>query len=163
MTWPGWGDIMPTLTLVATIAGLMWVVVRLVVVPVADRAASEAEKRAAEKTQVAVDGLYERLKGNDFRHVYEALATMGDRITEVREDFGGRLGRMDRRIGERLDGVDRRLDGMDHRLDAVRKDFSERIEGVRQEFGERFERARQDRKDMEARLMDAILGRVGAE
>ena len=123
MTWPGWGEILPSVTLLATIAGLLWAVVRLLVRPVAERAASEAEKRSAEATRLAVDGLYERLKGNDFRHVEDGLKAVGDRIDEARKDFG------------------------------------RRIEGVETQLGARLDRARQDRKDMEARLMDAIAGR----
>ena len=69
MTWPGWGDLLPSMTLVATIAGLLWAVVRLLVRPVAENAASEAEKRAAKATRATVDALYERLRANDFRHV----------------------------------------------------------------------------------------------
>ena len=123
MTWPGWGDILPSVTLVATIAGLCWALVRLLVRPVAERAAGEAEKRSAEATRLAVDGLYERLKGNYFRHVDDGLKALGDRIDEARQDFG------------------------------------QRIEGVETQLGARLDRARQDRKDMEARLMDAIAGR----
>ena len=45
MTWPGWGDILPSVTLVATIAALLWAVVRLLIRPVAKQAANEAERR----------------------------------------------------------------------------------------------------------------------
>ena len=31
MTWPGWGDIMPSVTMLATIAALLWAVVRMLV------------------------------------------------------------------------------------------------------------------------------------
>lgn len=157
MTWPGWADILPTVTLAATLAGMLWAVVRLVVYPVADRAASEAEKRAAAAIREAVDGLYDRLKGNDFRHVEDGLKALGNRIDEVREDFGGRLDRM----GGRLDGMDRRLDGMDGRLDRMDGRFDRmdrRIDGVRKDVGERLDRAREERQSMEARLMAAIEG-----
>ena len=60
MTWPGWGDILPSVTLVVglagSVAGLCWALVRLLVQPVAEKAASEAEKRSAEATRLAVDG-----------------------------------------------------------------------------------------------------------
>lgn len=111
MSWPGWGDILPTVTLVSTIAGLLWVVVRLVVVPVVDRAVSEVEKRAAETTRVAVDGLYERLKANDFRHVDEGFSA----------------------LGARMDRMDRRMDRMDGRIEGVRKDVRARFREARQD------------------------------
>ena len=88
MTWPGWGNILPSVTLLATSTALLWAVVRLLVRPVAERAASEAEKRSAASTRLAVDGLYDRLKGNDFRHVEDGLKGLGDRIDEARKDFG---------------------------------------------------------------------------
>lgn len=187
MTWPGWGDILPSMTLVATIAGLLWAVVRLLVRPVAGKAATETEKRAAKSTQATVDGLYERLKANDFRHVEEGLKALGDRIEGVREDFGGRIdgvredfgGRMDgvrEDLGGRIDGVREdfgaRFDRMDKRIAGVREDFGgrldrmderldrmdERIAGVRKDVGDRLELASRDRMDMEARLMAAIQG-----
>ena len=99
MTWPGWGDILPSVTLVATISGLRWALVR----PVAERAAGEAEKRSAEATRLAVDGLYERLKGNDFRHVDDGLKALGDRIDEARQDFGQRIEGVETQLGARLD------------------------------------------------------------
>ena len=37
MTWPGWGNILPSVTLLATSAALLWAVVRLLVRPVAER------------------------------------------------------------------------------------------------------------------------------
>ena len=118
MTWPGWSDILPTVALLVglagSVAGVCWVLLRLFQ-PFAERAA---------------DDLYERLKGNDFKHVDDGLKAVGDRIDRVQKDFGGRLDRMDKRI-----------------------------DGVRKEVGERFDRARQDRQDMEARLMDAIADR----
>ena len=120
MTWAGWGDILPTLTLVAVIAGLLSTAVRLLVRPVAENAAAEAEKRAREATRVAVDGLYDRLKGNDFRHVDQGLANLGNRIEAVREDFGGCL---DRRIGEVRQDVGNRFD----RARQHRKDMEERL------------------------------------
>ena len=119
MTWAGWGDILPTLTLVAVIAGLLSTAVRLLVRPVAENAAA-AEKRAREATRVAVDGLYDRLKGNDFRHVDQGLANLGNRIEAVREDFGGCL---DRRIGEVRQDVGNRFD----RARQHRKDMEERL------------------------------------
>ena len=96
---------------------------RLLVRPVAEKAASEAEKRSAEATRLAVDGLYQRLKENDFRHVEDGLKALEDRIDEARKDFG------------------------------------QRLEGVETQLGARLDRARQDRKDMEGRLMAAIVGK----
>ena len=125
MTWPGWGDILPSVTLVATIAALLWAVVRLLIRPVAKQAANEAERRSAETTRQAVDGLYERLKNNDFSHVEDGLKAVGDRLdrarqerkdieTRIREDreamearLGGRIERMEARL---LAAVQRRPD-----------------------------------------------------
>ena len=104
MTWPDWSDILPSVTLLAAIAALLWAVVRLLVRPVAEKAAGEAEKRSAAATRLAVDGLYERLKGNDFRHVEDGLKA--------------------------LDG---RLDRMDKRIDTVRKEVGERFDRARQD------------------------------
>ena len=127
MTWPGWGDILPSVALLVglagSVAGLCWALVRLLVRPVAEKAASEAEKRSAEATRLAVDGLYQRLKENDFRHVEDGLKALEDRIDEARKDFG------------------------------------QRLEGVETQLGARLDRARQDRKDMEGRLMAAIVGK----
>lgn len=172
MTWPGWGDLLPSMTLVATIAGLLWAVVRLLVRPVAEKAASEAEKRAAKATRATVDALYERLKANDFRHVEEGLKALGDRIDGVGRDFGGRLDRTDKRIAGVREDFGGRFDRMDKRIAGVRKDFGgrldrvderldrmdERIAGVRKDVGDRLELASRDRMDMEARLMAAIQG-----
>ena len=123
MTWPGWGDILPSVMLLATIAALLWAVVRLLVQPVAERAASEAEKRSAASTRLAVDGLYDRLKGNDFRHVEDGLK--GPRGPDRRS----------------TEGLRPTPQGGGTQLEA------------------RHDRARQDRKDMEGRLMAAIVGK----
>ena len=111
MTWPGWGDILPSVTLLATSAALLWAVVRLVVRPVAERAASEAEKRSAASTRLAVDGLYDRLKGNDFRHVEDGLKGLGDRIDEARKDFGQRLKGVEMQLEARHDRARQRPEG----------------------------------------------------
>ena len=113
MTWPGWGDILPSVTLLATIAALLWAVVRLVVRPVAERAASEAEKRSAEATRLAVDGLYERLKGNDFRHVEDGLEALGGRLDK-------RIDTVRKEVGERFDRARQDRKDMESRLmDAI--------------------------------------------
>ena len=116
MTWPGWGNILPSVTLLATSAALLWAVVRLLVRPVAERAASEAEKRSAASTRLAVDGLYDRLKGNDFRHVEDGLKGLGDRIDEARKDFG-----------QRLKGVETQLEARHDRARQDRKDMEGRL------------------------------------
>ena len=116
MTWPGWGDILPSVMLLATIAALLWAVVRLLVQPVAERAASEAEKRSAASTRLAVDGLYDRLKGNDFRHVEDGLKGLGDRMDEAQKDFG-----------QRLKGVETQLEARHDRARQDRKDMEGRL------------------------------------
>ena len=105
MTWPGWGDMLPSVTLLVTGVTLLWAVVRLFVRPVAERAASEA-----------VDGLYDRLKGNDFRHVEDGLKGLGDRIDEARKDFG-----------QRLKGVETQLEARHDRARQDRKDMEGRL------------------------------------
>lgn len=54
------------------------------------------------------------------------------------------------RNDRRMDSLDKRMDGLDQRMDRMEK-----------RIGERFDRARQDRKEMEARLMEAIVGQRG--
>lgn len=112
MTWPGWGDVLPSVTLVATIAGLLWAVVRLLIRPVAEHAANEAERRSAETTRQAVDGLYERLKNNDFSHVEDGLRAVGDRLDRARQDRKD----MEARIGERIKDMGGRIERMETRL-----------------------------------------------
>ena len=184
MTWPGWGDILPSVTMLATIAALLWAVGGAAVHqvrPVAERAASEAEKRSAASTRIAVDELYERLKGNDFRHV-EDRALEGPRTpargcgAAVGAACGGRAAsdrpRSDPRrtriavdeLYERLKGNDFRhvedgLKGLGDRIDEARKEFGQRLDGVETQLGARLDRARQDRKDMEGRLIAAIAGK----
>ena len=80
----------------------------------------------------ACDNLYERLKKNDFRHMEDSLQAIEERLDA------------------RMDGLDGRMDGLDKRMDRMEK-----------RIGERFDRARQDRKEMEARLMEAIVGHRG--
>ena len=155
VTWPAWGDILPTVSLVVglggALTGVCWALMRLFR-PVAEKAAHDA-----------TDRLYDRLAGNDFRHVEDGLKDLGDRISRVREDFGGRIdrmgerldslrsdfgGRLDRvdarlnRVDDRLDRVDDRLDRVDDRLDGVRVELGERIDGARVEFGERIDGVR---------------------
>ena len=120
MTWPGWGNILPSVTLLATSAALLWAVVRLLVRPVAERAASEAEKRSAASTRLAMDGLYDRLKGNDFRHVEDGLKGLGDRIDEAQKDFGQRLKGVETQLGARHDRARQDRKDMEERLmDAI--------------------------------------------
>ena len=120
MTWPDWSDILPSVTLLAAIAALLWAVVRQLVRPVAEKAASEAEKRSAAATRLAVDGLYERLKGNDFRHVEDGLKGLGDRIDEARKDFGQRLDGVETQLGARFDRARQDRKDMEGRLmDAI--------------------------------------------
>lgn len=80
----------------------------------------------------ACDNLYERLTKNDFRHMEDSLQAIEERLDA------------------RMDGLDGRMDGLDKRMDRMEK-----------RIGARFDRARQDRKEMEARLMEAIVGHRG--
>jgi len=136
MTWPAWGDVLPALALLVglagSIAGAFWALMRMFQ-PVADRAARDA-----------VDGLYDRLKANDFKHVEDGLRALGDRIDRMREDFGGRLDRSDNRL---KDGLDRMREEVGNRL----AQSEQRVEGW-------LGRARKDQEDMEARLLAAIQG-----
>ena len=93
--------------------------VRLLVRPVAEKAASEAEKRSAEAAWLAVDGLYERLKGNDFRHVEDGLKALEDRIDEARKDFGQRLEGVETQLGAWLDRARQDRKDMEGRLMAA--------------------------------------------
>ncbi len=131
MTWPGWGDILPSIAMLTgfggSVAGVCWALMRLLR-PLAENVARDAS-----------DNLYERLKKNDFRHMEDSLQALGERLD----------GRMDGLDG-RVDGLDGRMDGLDKRLDRMEK-----------RIGERFDRARQDRKEMEARLMEAIMSHRG--
>ena len=185
MTWPDWGDVLPTLALLVglagSVAGAFWALLRMFQ-PVAERAARDA-----------VDTLYERLRANDFKHVEDGLKALGDRIDRMREDVGERLDRADKRLGDRLDRmrveVTGRLEQADtrfgERLEQVEERFGERLEEVDKRFGVRLEevdkrlsgrldradkrlrdglnRARTDRQEMEARLLAAIRERGGPE
>jgi len=139
MTWPGWGDILPSIAMLAgfggSVAGVCWALMRLFR-PLAENVARDA-----------CDNLYERLKKNDFRHMEDSLQALGDRL-DAR--MGGLDGRTDG-LDQRMDGLDGRMDGLDKRMDRMEK-----------RIGERFDRARQDRKEMEARLMEAIVGHRGS-
>ena len=95
MTWP---DVLRWLALIvggaASLAGLAWTLG-----PIFRPWMREAAREAA-------DGLYERLRGNDFRHVEDAMKVLGDRIERV--DAGVREDRaaMEARIGDRIERVD---------------------------------------------------------
>jgi len=118
-----------------SVAGVCWALMRLFR-PLAENVARDA-----------CDNLYERLKKNDFRHMEDSLQALGDRL-DAR--MGGLDGRTDG-LDQRMDGLDGRMDGLDKRMDRMEK-----------RIGERFDRARQDRKEMEARLMEAIVGHRGS-
>ena len=66
--------------------------------------------------QDAADGLYERLKNNDFRHIEDGVKALGDRIERVdarrREDTAA----MEARIGDRIDRMGGRIERMEARL-----------------------------------------------
>ncbi|MDE2794784.1 MAG: hypothetical protein OXL34_08200 [Gemmatimonadota bacterium] len=158
MTWPAWGDVLPALALLVglagSIAGAFWALMRMFQ-PVADRAARDA-----------VDGLYDRLKANDFKHVEDGLRALGDRIDRMREDFGGRLDRSDNRL---KDGLDRMREEVGERLKRADQRFEDGLDRMREEVGNRLAqseqrvegwlgRARKDQEDMEARLLAAIQG-----
>ena len=167
MTWPEWGDVLPTLALLVgvagSVAGAFWVLLRMFQ-PVAERAARDA-----------VDSLYDRLKANDFKHIQDGLKTLGDRIDRMREDIGGRLDRADQRlesgldrmreeVGGRMEQADKRFqDGLDRmreevgeRLERADKRFRDGLEQAEKRLDGRLDRARKDREGMEARLLAAI-------
>ena len=139
MTWPDWGDVLPTLALLVglagSVAGAFWALLRMFQ-PVAERAARDA-----------TDTLYERLKANDFKHVEHGLKALGDRIDRMREDVGGRLDRADKRLADQLDRmrveVTGRLEQADmrvgERLEQVEERFGVRLEEVEERFGVRLE------------------------
>ncbi len=101
MTWPGWTDVLPVLTVIAALLGAAWAWARL-----SDRTVSRAVEKAGEEAKDAArdaaDSLYSRLKENDFKHV---------------ED----------RIGEGLRGVSERLDRMEARAREDRVAMEARI------------------------------------
>lgn len=94
MTWPGWGDVLPTLALLlglaASVAGVCWALVRLFL-PVAAKAAQDA-----------ADALYERLRDNDFKHVEDRVAIGLEAVNKRLDGIDGRLDRMEDRTGKRL-------------------------------------------------------------
>ena len=152
MTWPDWGDVLPTLALLVglagSVAGAFWALLRMFQ-PVAEMAARDA-----------VDTLYERLRANDFKHVGDALIALGDRIDRMREDVGGRLEQSETRFGERLEEVDTRLSA---RLEEVDTRLSARLDRADKRLEDGLDRARTDRREMEARLLAAIRERGGPE
>ena len=107
MTWPGWGDILPIVGLLVglagSLAGLFWVLVRLFQ-PVAEKAARDA-----------ADGLYQQLKGNDFRHVEAGLKNLNGRLDRVDE----RIGTVRKEVGERFDRARQGRKDMEGRLIAA--------------------------------------------
>ena len=65
-------------------------------------------------------GLYDRLKGNDFRHVEDGLKGLGDRIDEAQKDFGQRLKGVETQLGARHDRARQDRKDMEERLmDAI--------------------------------------------
>ena len=144
MTWPGWGDILPSIAMLTgfggSVAGVCWALMRLFR-PLAENVARDAS-----------DNLYERLKKNDFRHMEDSLQALGERLAGRMDGLDGRVDGLDGRV----DGLDGRMDGLDGRMDGlnVRMDgLGKRMDRMEKRIGERFDRARQDRKEMEARLM----------
>ena len=139
MMWPGWGDILPSIAMLTgfggSVAGVCWALMRLFR-PLAENVAGDA-----------CDNLYERLKKNDFRHMEDSLQAVEKRLDA----------RMDG-LDARMDGLDGRMDGLDGRMDGLDK----RMDRMEKRIGERFDRARQDSKEMEARLMEAIVGHRGS-
>lgn len=109
----------------------------------------------------ACDNLYERLKKNDFRHMEDSLQALGDRLDARLGGLDGRTHGLDKRV----DGLDQRMGGLDGRMDSLDKrmdGLDQRMDRMEKRIGERFDRARQDRKEMEARLMEAIVGHRGS-
>ena len=146
MTWPGWGDILPSIAMLTgfggSVAGVCWALMRLFR-PLAENVARDA-----------CDNLYERLKKNDFRHMEDSLRAVEERLDARMDGLDGRMDGLD----GRMDGLDKRMDGLDKRMDGLDK----RMDRMETRIGERFDRARQDRKEMEARLMEAIVGHRGS-
>ncbi len=85
----GW---LPWLGGAAALLGALWALLRVF------RAWMRTEARAA------ADGLYERLKANDFRHVEDGLKALGERMDRM----GSRTEAMEARIGERLERIEAR-------------------------------------------------------
>ena len=152
MTWPEWGDVLPTLALLVGVAGSVaggfWALLRMFQ-PVAERAARDA-----------VDSLYDRLKANDFKHVEDGLKTLGDRIDRMREEVGARMERADQRFE---DGLDRMREEVGARMERADKRFEDGLEQAEKRLDGRLDRARKDREGMEARLLAAIREQGGLE
>ncbi|MCE2422862.1 MAG: hypothetical protein J4G03_06095 [Gemmatimonadetes bacterium] len=99
MTWP---EVFRWLALIAgggaSVAALAWTLGRIFRPWMRDAA------------QDAADGLYERLKNNDFHHIEEGVKALGDRIERVdarrREDTAA----MEARIGDRIDRMGGRME-----------------------------------------------------
>ncbi len=123
MTWEAAGAVaVMALSIAVIAAGFAWTLGRIF------------RPWMREASREACEALYDRLQGNDFRHVEEAVKVLG-----------GRLGGLVERLNMRVDRLDERLDGLGARID------------------ERLDRAEAQRREealaMEARIVEAVLGR----
>ncbi len=111
MTWPGWGEVFPSVVGAVTLFAVLVGGMRALTHTVAEQASAAAKDAAKEAT----DALYERLKNNDFRHVEERI----DRgLAEAHADREA----METRIRERFDRMGARMERMEARiLAAVRR------------------------------------------
>ena len=69
---------------------------------------------------MAVDGLYERLKNNDFSHVEDGLKAVGERLDRAhqdRKDMEVRIGERLARIGGEREAMETRLGGRIERME----------------------------------------------
>lgn len=134
MTWP---EVFRWLALVAgtaaSIAGLAWTLGRIFRPWMRDAA------------QDAADGLYERLKNNDFRHVEDRIDSTVAMIDRGLRDVGDRIERVEARHREAAAEMEARLRG-----DAV---------AMEARIGERIDRMGGRMEAMEARLLAAFRRR----
>ena len=107
MTWPGWGEVFPSVVGAVTLFAVLVGGMRALTRTVAEQASAAAKDAAKEAT----DALYERLKNNDFRHVEERI----DRgLAEAHADREA----METRIRERFDRLDARMGARMERMEA---------------------------------------------
>ena len=112
MTWPGWTDVLPLLTVIAALLGAAWAWARLSDRTVS-RAVEKAGKESTDAARQATDDLYERLRTNDFQHVEaeieSGLKAVGERLDRV--EAHGREDRkaMEARIADRMGRMEGRL------------------------------------------------------
>ena len=80
--WPEWGDVLPTLAMVATLVGAFWTAARI-----SDRTVSRAVEKAGRQNdraiREAIEALYDKLKANDFRHMEAGLAHVRGDVTQL--------------------------------------------------------------------------------